>query len=267
MRRQSGLGVLLGIILVLSQVGSTKAYPCTTSTDCQYSGCPSGSCVSTTYQSEPPCTPQFSCWHGVLWRVPHCNGVLLMNDLTLPPIWMLILVLSLFWTCDPYWRLVSPSTMTVVMRAESTIRMWVEVSLPPIRMLVLVLSLFWTCDPYWRLVSPSTMTVEMGAESTISGWVEVSLPPIRMLVLVLSLFWACDDWLVVQCPDPPVCNAGSFSPDGKNAGGDKACQLCPSGKFQTSTGSSSSIYLNLTVTALTMTIPVMTWMFSLLHMY
>ena len=85
MRRQSGLGVLLGIILVLSQVGSTKAYPCTTSTHCQYSGCPSsGFCVSTTYQSEPPCTPQFSCWHGVLWRVTHCNGVVLYWWMTWP---------------------------------------------------------------------------------------------------------------------------------------------------------------------------------------
>jgi hypothetical protein len=87
------------------------------------------------------------------------------------------LVLSLFWTCDPYWRLVSPSTMTVAMRAESTISSWVEVSLQPIRMLVLVLSLFWTCDPYWRLVSPSTMTVSMRSESTIREWVEVSLLP------------------------------------------------------------------------------------------
>ena len=86
MRRQSGLGVLLGVILVLSQVGSTKAYRCYTDTICDYPGCPpewyrsagnKGLCVSTTYQSEPPCTPQFSCWHGVLWRVTHCNGVLL----------------------------------------------------------------------------------------------------------------------------------------------------------------------------------------------
>ena len=84
MRRQSGLGVLLGIILVLSQDGSTKAYSCTTNTHCQYSGCSSTHCVSTTYQSEPPCTPQFSCWHGVLWRVPHCNGVLLYWWMTWP---------------------------------------------------------------------------------------------------------------------------------------------------------------------------------------
>ena len=133
MRRQWGLGVLLGIILVLSQVGSTKAYPCTLDTHCQYSGCPSAYC----------------------------------------------------------WNYYSRG---------------------------------YNC--YWNY---------NGNER--------------------------------NCPDPPVCNAGSFSPDGKNAGGDKACQLCPSGKFQTSTGSSSSIYLNLTVTAFTMTIPVMTWMFSLLHMY
>jgi hypothetical protein len=57
------------------------------------------------------------------------------------------------------------------------------------------------------------------------------------------------------CPDPPVCVAGTFSADGKNAGGDKACQLCPPGQFQTATGSSSSVFPNLTVTALTMTIP------------
>ena len=61
MRRQSPMGVLLGVILVLSQAGSTAAfyYACTSNAHCDYSGCPKGYCVSTTYQSEPPCTPQF----------------------------------------------------------------------------------------------------------------------------------------------------------------------------------------------------------------
>jgi len=42
---------------------------------------------------------------------------------------------------------------------------------------------------------------------------------------------------VLGCADPPVCDAGTFSADGKNAGGDKACQQCPPGKFSTATGS------------------------------
>jgi hypothetical protein len=48
-----------------------------------------------------------------------------------------------------------------------------------------------------------------------------------MLVLVLSPFWTCNDWLVVKCPDPPACVAGTVSPlgDGKNGGGDKACEV------------------------------------------
>ena len=28
------------------------------------------------------------------------------------------------------------------------------------------------------------------------------------------------------CPDPPACEPGSFSPDGKNGDGDKACFDC-----------------------------------------
>ena len=57
MRRQSALGVLLVVILVLLQAGSTAAYACTSNEHCVYSGC-GGDCVSTTRQSEPPCTPQ-----------------------------------------------------------------------------------------------------------------------------------------------------------------------------------------------------------------
>ena len=57
----------------------------------------------------------------------------------------------------------------------------------------------------------------------------------------------------MQCDDPRVCAAGNFSPlgGGQNGGGDKACQQCPPGKFQTATGSSSSFYLHLTVVTLT----------------
>ena len=68
-----------------------------------------------------------------------------------------------------------------------------------------------------------------------------------------------------ECPEPAACVAGTYSEDGKNAGGDKACQHCPPGKFQTSTGSSSFVYLSLTAAALTMPIPVLTRMDSLLH--
>lgn len=45
--------------------------------------------------------------------------------------------------------------------------------------------------------------------------------------------WVCTwrdgpgNW--VACPDPQPCEPGSYSPDGKNGGGDKACQLCPPG--------------------------------------
>ena len=70
-----------------------------------------------------------------------------------------------------------------------------------------------------------------------------------------------------ECPEPAACVAGTYSEDGKNAGGTKACQQCPSGKFQTSTGSSSSVHLNLTAAALTLPIPVLTRMVSLLHVY
>ena len=34
-----------------------------------------------------------------------------------------------------------------------------------------------------------------------------------------------------NCPDPPHCAAGKFSPDGKNAGGSKACSNCTAGTF------------------------------------
>ena len=34
----------------------------------------------------------------------------------------------------------------------------------------------------------------------------------------------------VQCPNPPPCVAGKYSPDGLNAGGNKACSSCPAGK-------------------------------------
>jgi len=41
-------------------------------------------------------------------------------------------------------------------------------------------------------------------------------------------------------PAPPACPAaGTYSGEGKNAGGDKACQKCPPGKFQTVTGSTA----------------------------
>ena len=46
-------------------------------------------------------------------------------------------------------------------------------------------------------------------------------------------------WICVQCPDPPACVAGTYSGDGKNGGGDRACQPCPAGTFQNETGSSS----------------------------
>jgi hypothetical protein len=59
MRRQSALGVLLGVMLVLSQAGSAAAlYACKSVAHCTYGGC-NGRCVSTTHQSEPPFTPQF----------------------------------------------------------------------------------------------------------------------------------------------------------------------------------------------------------------
>ena len=50
-------------------------------------------------------------------------------------------------------------------------------------------------------------------------------------------------WPYSYCPEPPVCAAGNFSPlgDGKNGGGEKACQQCPPGKFQTATGSAVCI--------------------------
>jgi hypothetical protein len=35
-----------------------------------------------------------------------------------------------------------------------------------------------------------------------------------------------------ECPEPAACVAGTYSEDGKNAGGDKACQQCPPGKYQ-----------------------------------
>ena len=74
MRRPSGLGVLLSVILVLSQAGSTAGYhySCENDAHCSYAECRQfcigersdecelgeSICVSTTHQSEPPCTPQ-----------------------------------------------------------------------------------------------------------------------------------------------------------------------------------------------------------------
>jgi hypothetical protein len=67
MRRPSGLGLIMGVILVLSQAGSTAGYySCENDAYdeceqfCIFDECERGEsiCVSTTHQSEPPCTPQ-----------------------------------------------------------------------------------------------------------------------------------------------------------------------------------------------------------------
>ena len=47
------------------------------------------------------------------------------------------------------------------------------------------------------------------------------------LCVSLTLGIPCVD---VQCPDPPQCVAGKYSPDGLDGGGNKACSSCPAGK-------------------------------------
>jgi hypothetical protein len=42
-----------------------------------------------------------------------------------------------------------------------------------------------------------------------------------------------------QCPDPPACKPGSYSSDGKNGWGARACQLCPAGTHSGSAGATS----------------------------
>ena len=45
----------------------------------------------------------------------------------------------------------------------------------------------------------------------------------------------------IQCGDPPACEPGSFSPDGKNGGGDKGCSYCTASPgYYCPSGSTSS---------------------------
>ena len=42
------------------------------------------------------------------------------------------------------------------------------------------------------------------------------------------------------CPDPPACEPGFFSSDGKNGGGDKACFDCTASGYYCPSGSTTS---------------------------
>jgi hypothetical protein len=54
-----------------------------------------------------------------------------------------------------------------------------------------------------------------------------------------------------QCPEPAPCAPGTYSGDGKNAGGDKACTDCEPGEYSTDAGVSIVFSLRMCYVTLT----------------